>query len=250
MLWLLLGREQASPGPQSWATSLLGLRAANRGNKKETTRSEARQLLPAPGRPSACPAACDRRALRCRFFAAGEADVSTFYIVLAGRVALACPAAAEEQSQAPAAGSPARLRDRGQSSHLRKTLSRPEACAESGKGRPQIPEEVIAELGAGDSFGEEAIFSLGEADRDIAEATDTICALDYTNRKYSAWRLSRDLEFLAVRDEEVLASLLQVYTVTGVCLGPDACPRLSNSEEHRLCARVRAIYIFANIFAL
>jgi hypothetical protein len=46
----------------------------------------------------------------------------------------------------------------------------------------------FAKLGPGDSLGEEVIFPLGEADRDIAEATDTICALAsaYAHRKYSA----------------------------------------------------------------
>ena len=214
-------------------------------------------LLSAPGRPSVCPAACDRSALCCRFFAAGEADVSTFYIVLAGRVALACPAAAAQQSPVPAARKPAlrsasssvRLRGRGQSSRLRKTLSRPEASAESGTGWNKISEEVIAELGPGDSFGEEAIFSLGETDRDIAEATDTICALDYANRKYSAWRVSRDLEFLAVRDEEVLASLLQVRKVTGVCLG-QIFARDFQIPNNIVCARACARLHFWKCFAL
>ncbi len=144
--------------------------------------------------------------------------MSTFYIVLTGRVALASPTATnEEQAPVLAAHKPARRRAHS-AARLRdrplprgKTLGRLEAPAASRLAH--VPEQVFAELGPGDSFGEEAIFALGEVDRDVAAATDTICALDYAARKYSAQRITRDLEFLAVRDEEVLASLLQVLIV-------------------------------------
>ena len=212
-------------------------------------RAAVRAAAAARGRPARRRAACDRRARRGRFFAAGEADVSTFYIVLAGRVALASPTATtEEQSQAPAAHKPAlkrahtaaRLRD--QPLRRSKTLGRPEATAASCPARAHVPEQVFAELGPGDSFGEEAIFALGEADREIAVATDTICALDYAARKYSAQRVTRDLEFLAVRDEEVLASLLQVRVVCmRRCRMLAECIRFQGAWRERESARDSAL---------
>ena len=147
--------------------------------------------------------------------------MSTFYIVLAGRVALASPTSPSAHKPAlRRADTASRLRDRGQSVSRTKSLARPDAPAASCAARAQVPEQVFAELGPGDSFGEEAIFALGESDRDVAAATDAVCALDFAARKYSAQRVSRDLEFLAVRDEEVLASLLQVHIVR---MGPDTC---------------------------
>jgi len=74
---------------------------------------------------------------------------------------------------------------------------------------PEQEEELIAELGPGDSFGEEAILSLAESDRTLAEANDVIRGLYHITRKYSSKRTSSTLEFLVVRDPRVPSTLLQ-----------------------------------------
>ena len=186
--------------------------------------------IPDAGLQAGATSTDDEREEAANLFAAGDRDVSTFYLILTGRVALASSAQPTSQAAAgpsaeAAAEAPAKVKTREgrrppavkkMPNASRDLLSAPAVKPISPDTRAEgvcspsdlIRGEVVAELSPGDAFGEEAIFFLAEADREEAETLECPCALDYSERRYTATQISEVVELLMVRDRKLLATLL------------------------------------------
>ena len=185
--------------------------------------------IPDAGLQAGATSTDDEREEAANLFAAGDRDVSTFYLILTGRVALASPSAQPTSKAGPSAEAAAEAHAKVKTREGRRPpsvkkmpnasrdlLSAPAVNPISPDTRAKgvcspsdlIRAEVVAELSPGDAFGEEAIFCLAEADREEAETLECPCALDYSERRFTATQVSEVVELLAVRDRNLLATLL------------------------------------------
>ena len=185
--------------------------------------------IPDAGSQAGATSTDDEREEAANLFAAGDRDVSTFYLILTGRVALASPSAQPTSKAGPSAEAAAEAHAKVKTREGRRPpavkkmpnasrdlLSAPAVNPISPDTRAKgvcspsdlIRAEVVAELSPGDAFGEEAIFCLAEADREEAETLECPCALDYSERRFTATQVSEVVELLAVRDRNLLATLL------------------------------------------